>query len=157
MGVWFKTCFGTWTMYGSWLSLMRNMFRKHDFTSFIRLHIPYRRSLRFFLIDGEENHSSYFHQMNFVNMHQQIYMNNSINIFSVSKEIQSKAQISLTWMMSIVVCLLISLFQKLTLKFAKEVANLHDMYMPSRILQKDALILLENHKCETCPDLLAVF
>jgi len=49
------------------------------------------------------------------------------------------------------------LVPKLTLKFAKELANLHDMYMPSKILQKDALILLENHKCETCPDLLAVF
>jgi hypothetical protein len=49
------------------------------------------------------------------------------------------------------------LVPKLTLKFAKELANLHDMYMPSRILQRDALILLENHECETCPDLLAVF
>ena len=46
---------------------------------------------------------------------------------------------------------------KLTLKSAKELANLHDMYMPSKILLKIALILLENHKCETCPDLLAVF
>ena len=46
---------------------------------------------------------------------------------------------------------------KLTLKSAKELANLHDMYMPSKILLKNALILLENHKCETCPDLLAVF
>ena len=31
------------------------------------------------------------------------------------------------------------------------------MYMPSKILLKNAQILLENHKCETCPDLLAVF
>src|SRR6202020_1546903 len=46
---------------------------------------------------------------------------------------------------------------KLTLKAAKELANLHDMYMPSKILLKNAQILLENHKCETCPDLLAVF
>src|ERR1700723_2490743 len=46
---------------------------------------------------------------------------------------------------------------KLTLKSAKELANLHDMYMPSKILLKNAQILLENHKCETCPDLLAVF
>jgi hypothetical protein len=46
---------------------------------------------------------------------------------------------------------------KLTLKAAKDVANLHDMYMPSKILLKDGQILLENHKCETCPDLLAVF
>ena len=29
--------------------------------------------------------------------------------------------------------------------------------MPSKILLKNAQILLENHKCETCPDLLAVF
>src|SRR6202142_4046535 len=46
---------------------------------------------------------------------------------------------------------------KLTLKSAKEIANLHDMYMPSKILLKNAQLLLENHKCETCPDLLAVF
>ena len=46
---------------------------------------------------------------------------------------------------------------KLTLKAAKELANLHNMYMPSKILLKNAQILLENHKCETCPDLLAVF
>ena len=46
---------------------------------------------------------------------------------------------------------------KLTLKTAKELVNLHDMYMPSKILLKDAQTLLENHKCETCEDLLAVF
>jgi len=46
---------------------------------------------------------------------------------------------------------------KLTLKAAKALANLHDMYMPSKIQLKNAQILLENHKCETCPDLLAVF
>ena len=49
------------------------------------------------------------------------------------------------------------LVPKLTLKSAKEVANLHDMYMPSKILLKNAQILLEKHKCETCPDLHAVF
>jgi len=48
------------------------------------------------------------------------------------------------------------LVPKLTLKSAKELANLHDMYMPSKILLKNAHILLENHKCETCPDLLAI-
>src|ERR1700729_2088135 len=49
------------------------------------------------------------------------------------------------------------LVPKLTLKSAKELANLHDMYMPSKIMLKNAHILLENHKCETCPDLLAIF
>jgi hypothetical protein len=49
------------------------------------------------------------------------------------------------------------LVPKLTLKSAKELANLHDMYMPSKILLKNAHKLLENHTCETCPDLLAVF
>jgi hypothetical protein len=29
--------------------------------------------------------------------------------------------------------------------------------MASKILLKNAHILLENHKCKTCPDLLAVF
>ena len=43
------------------------------------------------------------------------------------------------------------------MKAVKELANSHDMYMPSKILPKNAQILLENHKCETCPDLLAVF
>ena len=46
---------------------------------------------------------------------------------------------------------------KLTLKAAKELANLHDMYMPSKILLKNAQILLENHKCETCGDISVVF
>jgi hypothetical protein len=35
--------------------------------------------------------------------------------------------------------------------------HLHDMYMPSKILLKNAHILLGNHKCETYPDLLAIF
>ena len=48
------------------------------------------------------------------------------------------------------------LVPKLTLKSTKELANLHNIYMPSKILIKDAHILLENHKCETCPDLLAI-
>src|SRR6202167_1316827 len=46
---------------------------------------------------------------------------------------------------------------KLSLKTIKELANLHDMYMPSKILLKNAQILLENHKCETCEDVFAVF
>ena len=46
---------------------------------------------------------------------------------------------------------------KLTLKVAKELANLHDMYMPSKILLKNAQILLVNHKCETCGNISAVF
>jgi hypothetical protein len=46
---------------------------------------------------------------------------------------------------------------KLTLKTVKELANLHDMYMPSKVLLKNAQILLENHKCETCGDIFAVF
>ena len=46
---------------------------------------------------------------------------------------------------------------KLTLKTAKELADLHDMYMPSKILLRNPQILLENHKCETCEDFLAAF
>jgi len=49
------------------------------------------------------------------------------------------------------------LASKLTLKTIKELANLHDMYMPSKILLKNAQILLENHKCETCEELLTLF
>ena len=46
---------------------------------------------------------------------------------------------------------------KLTLKSAKELANLHDIYMPSKILLKNAQILLEDHKCETCEDVFVLF
>src|SRR6202050_5199482 len=46
---------------------------------------------------------------------------------------------------------------KLTLKTAKELALLHGMYMHSKILLKNAQILLQDHKCHTCDDLLAVF
>jgi hypothetical protein len=46
---------------------------------------------------------------------------------------------------------------KLTLKTAKELALLHDMYMPSKILLKNAQILLQDHRCHTCDDFLAVF
>ena len=49
------------------------------------------------------------------------------------------------------------LASKLTLKTVKELASLHDMYMSSKILLKNAQILLENHKCETCGDISAVF
>ena len=46
---------------------------------------------------------------------------------------------------------------KLTLKTAKDLALLHNMYMPSKILLKNAQILLQDHKCHTCDDLLTVF
>ena len=49
------------------------------------------------------------------------------------------------------------LVPKLTLKSAKEDANLDHMYMPSKILLRNPQILLEKHKCETCPDILTVF
>jgi hypothetical protein len=75
----------------------------------------------------------------------------------VSKKISSRA-LFLMMVMYCAVCLLIYILApKLTLKIGKELANLHDMYMPSKILVKNAQILLENHKCETCGDLFAVF
>jgi hypothetical protein len=46
---------------------------------------------------------------------------------------------------------------KLTLKCVKELAALHNMYMPSKILLKNAQILLQDHKCHMCGDFLAVF
>ena len=49
------------------------------------------------------------------------------------------------------------LIPKLTLKTAKELALLHKMHMPSKILLKNAQILLQDHRCHTCDDLLAVF
>jgi len=54
-------------------------------------------------------------------------------------------------------CLIIYFAPKLTLKANQELANLNDMYMPSKILQKNAQILLEITKCETCGDIFAVF
>ena len=46
---------------------------------------------------------------------------------------------------------------KLTLKCAKELATLHKIYMPSKILLQNAQILLKNHKCHHCNDFLALF
>jgi len=45
---------------------------------------------------------------------------------------------------------------KLTLKIAKELANLHDVYVPSKILLKNVQILLQDHKCQ-CNEFLSVF
>src|SRR6202050_4552826 len=46
---------------------------------------------------------------------------------------------------------------KLTLKCAKELAALHEIYMPSKILLQNAQILLKNHQCHHCNDFLALF
>ena len=46
---------------------------------------------------------------------------------------------------------------KLTLVTAKKLAVLHNMHMPSKILLQNAQILLGEHKCQTCDDVLAVF
>ena len=45
---------------------------------------------------------------------------------------------------------------KLTLKCIKKVSTLHDMFMPSKILLKNAQLLLQDHKCE-CGEFLSVF
>src|SRR5882762_1447486 len=49
---------------------------------------------------------------------------------------------------------LMFLHQKL--KCAKEIAMLHDMFMPSKIQLKNAQILLKEHKCQ-CGDFMSVF
>jgi hypothetical protein len=46
---------------------------------------------------------------------------------------------------------------KLTLKCAKELATLHNIYMPSKVLLKDAHTLLQDHKCHMCGEFLALF
>jgi hypothetical protein len=46
---------------------------------------------------------------------------------------------------------------KLTLKCAKEVAAMHNMYMHSKILLKNAQELLQDHKCHMCGNFMAVF
>jgi len=190
---------------GSWLSLARNMFRKHDFTM---LRISYRRFTVLFLIAFRCVHiylsqnppirvrrfpvaynieeygykSSHAHikdESSDISTRNEVYGGGiSLVIFS-SDELRRYASDDLREQQyQYIRCIkrdnrqgsdldevndvhcsvpLDILVPKLTLKFAKELANLHDMYMPSKILQKDALISLENHKCETCPDLLAVF
>src|ERR1700733_1476964 len=45
---------------------------------------------------------------------------------------------------------------KLTLKCVKNISTLHDMFMPSKILLKNAQILLQDHKCQ-CGVFLSVF
>ena len=45
---------------------------------------------------------------------------------------------------------------KLTLKIAKELAKLHDVYMPSKTLLKNVQTLLQDHKCQ-CDEFLSVF
>ena len=45
---------------------------------------------------------------------------------------------------------------KLTLKSVKNIFILHDMFMPSKILLKNAQILLQDHQCQ-CGEFLSVF
>jgi hypothetical protein len=100
---------------------------------------------------------SCFHLMNFFHVHQLSYMSNIISFSSVLPKNRSKA--SLFMMHSDILCNvpLNMLALKLTLKAAKKLANLQDMYMPSKILLKNAQILLEGHKCEIHKNILSVF
>jgi hypothetical protein len=45
---------------------------------------------------------------------------------------------------------------KLTLKSVKNICKLHNLFMPSRILLKNAQISLQDHKCQ-CSEFLSVF
>ena len=45
---------------------------------------------------------------------------------------------------------------KVTIKCAKEISMLHDMFMPSKIQLKNAQILLKEHKCQ-CGNFMSVF
>ena len=51
---------------------------------------------------------------------------------------------------------LIVLAPKLTLKCAKNISILHDMFMPSKILLKNAQILLQDHNCQ-CGEFFSIF
>ena len=192
----------------SWLSVMRNMFRKHDFTSFKRLRIPYRRFTVLFLIvfhcihiylsweppidvchgpvaynseifGYKSSHARIKEESSVKSSRRNFYGGGKSLIIFSSDELRQYASADLQEQQyKYIQCIkrdnkqgpdlgdvnsvccsvpLNILVPKLNLKSSKELANLHDMYMPSRILRKDALILLENHKCETCPDLIAVF
>src|ERR1700676_1226898 len=78
---------------------------------------------------------SYFHWMNFSHMHLLTWMSNSISFSTVSKKIKKQ---SLVFTDGKVLCSvpLNVLAPKMTSKSAKELANLHDMYMPSKVLVK---------------------
>jgi hypothetical protein len=45
---------------------------------------------------------------------------------------------------------------KLTIKCAKDISTLHGIYMPSKILLKNAQILLQEHSCH-CGEFLSIF
>ena len=185
---------------GTWLSLIRNMFRRHDFASFKMLCILYRRLAVLFLIAFQlsryppvdpyrvqvawnskykSSHAYIKEAFSDTLTRRNLYGGGKSFVIFSSDELRQYTSVDLQeqWYQYIhcirrdnkqelnigdvndVHCNmpLHILVPKLTLKFAKELANLHDMYMPARILQRDALTLLANHKCETCPDLFALF
>ena len=49
-----------------------------------------------------------------------------------------------------------ALAPKFTIKYAKEILMLHDMFMPSKIQLKNAQTLLKEHKCQ-CGDFVSIF
>ena len=49
-----------------------------------------------------------------------------------------------------------ALAPKLTIKYAKKISMLHDIFMPSKIQLKNAQTLLKRHKCQ-CGDFVSIF
>jgi hypothetical protein len=46
---------------------------------------------------------------------------------------------------------------KLTMKCIKDLASLHQIFIPARTLVKDAQMLLQEHKCDKCDDFICLF
>jgi hypothetical protein len=46
---------------------------------------------------------------------------------------------------------------KLTMKCIKDLATLHQIYMPSKTLAKNAQMLLQNHQCHKCDSYICLF
>ena len=157
------------------LLLKRSFFRKHDFALLVHKICHDYQNLRFWHlkiipkpktiimhsseIKNQKNQPDinflvvgnlfYFHLMIFSHMLCLTSMSSIISFFQCVKKSQKQ---NLPFDDNCVLCNvpLNTLAPKLILKAANELANLHSIYMPPKIL-------LQNHKCETSEDSLAAF
>src|ERR1700734_3764313 len=164
------------------LLLKQSLFRKHDFAVLVhKVYYGYQNlcfeNLKFFPRYKNDTHTHIKEEHTEISSRYQFHGGGKALLFSFNELIpyastdlceqqyqflqvvKTKQKQSLVLNDGDVLCSvpLNILAPKMTLKTAKELANLHDMYMPSKILLKNAQILLESHKCETGEDLLAVF
>src|SRR6202167_5624197 len=164
------------------LLLKKSLFRKHDFAAWVyRLYQCYQnlvfQHLNFFLAyrfgsctQIREEHSKISNQFHFYGGGKSlIFSSNELLPYALADLQEQQYQFcqcvkkenkqSIVLGDGDILCNvpLNILTPKLTLKTAKELALLHGMYMHSKILLKNAQSLLQDHKCHTCDDFLAVF